>query len=124
MNRVQKEKTANVQSLGQNQKDATLTQGELTDDKGYITQLTEICNTKSKQWDQRSKARAAELTALTNALTIIKSKVATKVSDSTVRLLSVNQTISKKNGEPQTNEEVEDEEHHALNFLQVSPRKK
>merc|ERR1719453_1216250 len=87
MNRVQKEKTANVQSLGQNQKDATLTQGELMDDKAYITQLTEICNTKSKMWDQRSEARAAELTALTSALTIIKQKVATKVSDKTVRLL-------------------------------------
>merc|ERR1719265_1723068 len=119
MNRVQKEKAANTKALAENQGDATLTQADLMDDKAYITKLTEVCNTKSKQWDQRSQARASELTALTNALTIIKSRVATKVSDSTVRFLSVNHTISKKNGE--THEEVEEEEHHALNFLQVSP---
>merc|ERR1719207_14858 len=51
LDRIQKEKTENSKALGENQADATLTQAELTDDKGYITQLTEICNTKSKQWD-------------------------------------------------------------------------
>lgn len=134
LDRIQKEKTENSKALGENQADATLTQAELTDDKGYITQLTEICNTKSKQWDQRSAARASELTALTSALTIIKSKVATKVSDKTVRLLDVSNTVTKKSDKQDSvdsnakthikHEEVDEEEHHGVNFLQLSPRKK
>merc|ERR1719160_2468816 len=64
-----------------------MTQGDLTDDRAYLKDLTEKCNTKSKQWDQRSQGRASELTALTSALTIIKDKVAGKISDKTVRFV-------------------------------------
>merc|ERR1719399_1253979 len=112
LDQVQKEKGANTQLLAENQKDATLTQGELMDDKAYITQLTEICNTKSKMWDQRSEARAAELTALTSALTIIKRKVATKVSDKTVRLVQKHASTSSvaKENDKENHKEVDQEE--------------
>merc|ERR550537_932960 len=87
MAQAKKEQSANTEGLAENQKDYTLTQSDLTNDQLYLKDLTEKCNTKSKQWDQRSKGRAEELTALTNALTIIKERVASKVSDKTVRLI-------------------------------------
>lgn len=120
MARTQSEKGQNIALLNQNQADATLTQSDLTNDQLYIKSLTESCNMKSKQWDQRSKARASELTALTSALTIIKQKVASKVSEKTVRLL---QTHKKEEKEaPQAHEDEEEE--RGLAFLQLSPRKK
>jgi len=121
MARTQEEKGKNTLLLNQNQADATLTQSDLTNDQAYIKSLTESCNTKSKQWDQRSQARASELTALTNALTIIKSKVASKVSDKTVRLLQTGDSVLKK-AAPQM--EDDEEEKPALTFLQLSPRKR
>merc|ERR1719387_216448 len=90
---AQKTKGENNEELGQNSKDMTITQGTLTDDQGFLKTLTENCNTKSKQWDQRSKARAEELTALTNAITIVKSRVATK-SGKTVRFIQKDSSVS------------------------------
>merc|ERR1719387_412315 len=80
---AQKAQAKNTEELGQNSKEMTLTQGT----------LTENCNTKSKQWDQRSSSRAAELTALTNAITIVKSRVATK-SGKTVRFIQKDSSVS------------------------------
>jgi len=110
----------------------TLVQGELTDDQNFLKTLTENCNTKSKQWDQRSTARAGELTALTNAITIVKSRVATK-SGKTVRFIQKNTTVPKTAMiQEDTNspyDEVlqvadEEEESEAMSFLQISPRKR
>merc|ERR1719316_2354149 len=38
---AQKAQGKNTEELGQNSKDMTLTQGDLTDDKAYLTKLTE-----------------------------------------------------------------------------------
>merc|ERR1719387_1763038 len=90
---AQKTKGKNTEELGQNSKEMTLTQGTLTDDQAFLKTVTENCNTKSKQWDQRSSSRAAELTALTNAITIVKSRVATK-SGKTVRFIQKDSSVS------------------------------
>jgi molybdopterin-guanine dinucleotide biosynthesis protein len=121
MVRTQEEKGKNTQKLAQNQQEATLVQSDLTNDQAYLKSLTASCNTKAKQWDQRSQARASELTALTSALTIIKSRVASKVSEKTVRLV---QTGTSRKEMPPHEEEMEEEEVHGLNFLQLSPRKR
>merc|ERR1719161_1788385 len=47
-------------------------EAELKDDQLYLKDLTERCETKAKEWDQRSQMRADELTAITKALEIIK----------------------------------------------------
>jgi len=134
---AQKSQAKNTEELGQNSKDMTLTQGTLTDDQAFLKQLTENCNTKSKQWDQRSAARAGELTALTNAITIVKSRVATK-SGKTVRFIQRDSSVSTTNLpktamiQADTNsayDEVlqvadEEEEGEVLSFLQISPRKR
>merc|ERR1719160_2498466 len=134
---AQKSQAKNTENLAAASKDMTLTQGTLTDDKAFLTKLTENCNAKSKQWDQRSAARAAELTALTNAITIVKSRVSTK-SGKTVRFLQKNSSapytnvpktamIQEESSSPY--DEVlqvadEEEEGEAMSFLQISPRKR
>merc|ERR1719218_301236 len=79
-------KAKKMEELAQAGKDLTITQATLTDDQGYLKILTENCNLKSKEWDQRSQMRQDELTALTTALTIVKGKVAEKTTEKTVRL--------------------------------------
>merc|ERR1719428_1272486 len=87
--------------IGAQSKDLTETSATLTDDQEYLKQMTNNCNQKSKAWDQRSKMRTEELTALTSALFIVKGKVAEKVSSGkTVRLLSLKKA-AKKEHQPQ-----------------------
>mmetsp|Transcript_40086 Transcript_40086/g.87501 ORF Transcript_40086/g.87501 Transcript_40086/m.87501 type:complete len:746 (-) Transcript_40086:40-2277(-) len=50
----------------------------LHDDQTYLTDLTETCNAKHDQWEQRSTMRAEELGALTEALGIVTKEVAAK----------------------------------------------
>jgi hypothetical protein len=44
----------------------------LKDDQLYINDLTDRCELKANEWDQRSQMRADEITALSKALEIIK----------------------------------------------------
>merc|ERR1719453_1919392 len=50
----------------------------LNDDRVYLKDLTDKCETKAKLWDQRSQMRADELSALTQALSVLESAVAEK----------------------------------------------
>jgi len=45
---------------------------ELKDEQRYMKDLTERCELRARDWDQRSKARGDEITALTEALAILK----------------------------------------------------
>merc|ERR1719181_1056976 len=47
-------------------------EAQLKDDQLYLKDLTERCEIKAKEWDQRSQMRADEVTALTKALEIIE----------------------------------------------------
>merc|ERR1719247_1794608 len=50
----------------------------LNDDRTYLKDLTIKCELKAKQWDQRSSMRSAELSAITQALTVLQGQVATQ----------------------------------------------
>mmetsp|Transcript_55901 Transcript_55901/g.111069 ORF Transcript_55901/g.111069 Transcript_55901/m.111069 type:complete len:682 (-) Transcript_55901:334-2379(-) len=45
-------------------------------DKEFLDELTKQCQTKAEEWDQRSTARTAELTAISEATEILKAGVA------------------------------------------------
>merc|ERR1719443_2074466 len=45
-------------------------------DAAFLKDLTALCEEKAKGWDERSKARAAEITAITEALGDLESGVA------------------------------------------------
>eukprot|EP00971_Amphidinium_carterae_P140069 2775419-Amphidinium_carterae.3 len=49
--------------------------GELTDDQTYLKDLTTRCEASAITWDQRSKMRADEVTAITQALTVLTDEV-------------------------------------------------
>jgi len=64
-----------------------LAEGLLKDDQLYLKDLTERCELRAKDWDQRSQLRSEELTELTKALTILTDDVRgkdTAVNDRTV----------------------------------------
>jgi len=56
----------------------------LKDDQLYLKDLTERCEVRAKDWDQRSQLRADELQALSGALTVLKNNVS--AADTNVNL--------------------------------------
>jgi len=74
----QKEKAETSEDIATSQADLTETTAMLNDDRVYLKDLTEKCETKAKLWDQRSQMRADELSALTQALSVLESAVAEK----------------------------------------------
>jgi len=61
--------------IAQAREDLVNAEGALKDDQMYLKDLTERCEARAKDWDQRSAMRADELSALTEALTILKGQV-------------------------------------------------
>jgi len=51
-------------------------EASLKDDKLYMEDLTQLCEARAKDWDQRTKQRAGELDAISEALNILSGKVA------------------------------------------------
>merc|ERR1719194_141070 len=54
----------------------------LHDDRAYLKDITGQCETKAKEWDQRSSARASELEAVSKALEILGGTVLEKEKSS------------------------------------------
>lgn len=62
-------------SVSQARQDLVLAQSALKDDKLYLKDLTERCEKRANDWDQRSAMRSDELTALEKALNILMKSV-------------------------------------------------
>merc|ERR1719321_2514797 len=88
-------KAEDMQKIAESQQQLTATTAQMTDDQAYLKELTEVCNARSNDWDQRSKMRQDELTALTSALSIMKERVATKTTEKTVRLMQGKAVVAK-----------------------------
>merc|ERR1719450_322560 len=123
-------KAEKMEAIAASSKELTETSATLTDDQNYLKDLTEKCNAKSKEWDQRSQMRQDELTALTTALTIVKGKVAEKTTEKTVRFVQ-RATVVKPHAvvvdTPNSEDDSEDEsvDEEDLSFVQLSsPRSK
>merc|ERR1719450_293699 len=89
-------KAEDMKKIAESQQQLTATTAQMTDDQAYLKELTEVCNARSKDWDQRSKMRQDELTALTSALSIVKSRVSAKTTEKTVRLAQQDVAVEKK----------------------------
>ena len=74
--------------------DLTETNAVLNDDRLYLKDLTSKCETKAKEWDQRSQMRADELTALSKALGIMQDRVKTKDEQANKRAAALVTRIS------------------------------
>merc|ERR1719421_538517 len=75
---AQKERAKTTDEIAVASSDLTETNAILNDDRVYLKDLTSKCETKAKEWDQRSAMRADELAAITQALAVLESTVATK----------------------------------------------
>merc|ERR1719281_1788593 len=80
-------KGATITAIEEKSGDLTTTSATLLDDQEYLKELAAMCEEKAKTWDQRSKMRADELSALTEAIAIVKGVVAAKTTEKTVRLV-------------------------------------
>merc|ERR1719498_736294 len=119
----QRRATASKDISAANQ-DLTTTLAQLHDDQGYLKDLTAKCEDKSAEWDQRSTMRQDELSALTEALAIIKGTVAAKTTEKTVRLVEQKAVVKPHVTVDEDSEDDEDEDED-VSFLQVeSPRAK
>jgi len=65
-------------------------------DNNFLADLTNQCETKAKDWDQRSSTRTAELTAISEALELLKGDVSKMYSANDLGLLSVRKTTPSK----------------------------
>jgi len=55
--------------------DLVNTEASLKDDQVYLQDLTELCETRAQEWDQRSALRKDELEAIQKALAVLKDDV-------------------------------------------------
>jgi len=67
--------------------DLSTVSATLLDDQEYLMELAKNCEAQGKMWDQRVRVRKDELTALTQAISVIKGVVSAKTTDKTVRLV-------------------------------------
>merc|ERR1719277_2560874 len=62
-------------AIAENRQSLVSSEAMLKDDQSYLKDLTMRCESRAKEWDQRSSLRAGELKALSEALTVLKDKV-------------------------------------------------
>merc|ERR1740138_315987 len=63
------------EEISQHQSDLTDTQNARAADQNFLNDLTDQCETKAKDYDQRSSTRAAELSAISKAIELLKTGV-------------------------------------------------
>merc|ERR1719389_565581 len=78
LDKTKKEKSATMSQIEGMMGELTTVSATLLDDQEYIKELSATCGIQAKTWDQRSSMRADELSALTEAISIIKGTVAGK----------------------------------------------
>jgi len=84
--------------------------------------LTERCELKAREWDQRSQMRAGEVTALGKAIDIIKNRAKDNESANKRALIQTAKVVPARNSDAR--DDVEDSDIGDMSFLQVSsPRK-
>merc|ERR1719473_1835259 len=80
LSQKQAELATTQSNIASTQEELTERNAVLNDDRNYLRDLTSKCETKAKEWDQRSTMRADELAAITQALSVIEGTVAEKAS--------------------------------------------
>lgn len=89
-----------TEEIGESRENLLNAEAQLKDEKLYLKDLTKLCESRAKDWDQRTQMRAGEVEALSQALAILTDRVAG--ADETVnqrallqahkRVLAVNKT--------------------------------
>mmetsp|Transcript_22935 Transcript_22935/g.64111 ORF Transcript_22935/g.64111 Transcript_22935/m.64111 type:complete len:765 (-) Transcript_22935:105-2399(-) len=82
----EKSKAHTQEKIASTNQQLTSVAATLLDDQEYLKELSKMCSDKAVTWDQRSKVRQDELSALTAAISILKGAVSEKTTAATVRL--------------------------------------
>merc|ERR1719502_1096813 len=85
MEEAKQEREQKIEDIGTASQELTTVSAQLLDDMEYLDELNTVCSDRAKTWDQRTKLRANELTAITQATGIVKATVAEKTQASTIR---------------------------------------
>jgi len=85
MNEAKANREQKIEDIGTASQELTTVSAQLLDDMQYLDELNTVCSEKAKTWDQRTKLRANELTAITQATGIVKDTVMEKTQSSTIR---------------------------------------
>merc|ERR1740133_28127 len=93
MEQAKQARDQKIEDIGTAGQGLTTVSAQLLDDMEYLDELNTICSDKAKTWDQRTKLRANELTAITQATGIVKATVAEKTASSTVRLAQTSSVV-------------------------------
>merc|ERR1719174_3347059 len=93
MEQAKADKEQKIEDIGAGSQELTTVSAQLLDDMQYLDELNTICSDKAKTWDQRTKLRANELTAITQATGIVKATVAEKTQAATVRLAQTGSVV-------------------------------
>merc|ERR1719331_3818335 len=85
MEEAKKTRDEKIEDIGTASQELTTVSAQLLDDMQYLDELNTVCSEKAKTWDQRTKLRANELTAITQATGIVKATVVEKTASATIR---------------------------------------
>merc|ERR1719498_1577286 len=123
LERAEQRRAAASKDISAANQDLTTTLAQLHDDQAYLKDLTAKCEDKSAEWDQRSTMRSDELSAITEALGIIKGTVSSKTTEKTVRFVQNASSVKPhavvvEDSEDSVDAE-EEQEDEDVSFLQV-----
>jgi len=93
MEEAKSERDQKIEDIGTASQELTTVSAQLISDMEYLDELNTVCSDKAKTWDQRTKLRANELTAITQATGIVKATVAEKTQASTLRFAQTGTVI-------------------------------
>merc|ERR1719156_17953 len=62
------------------------TEADRADDQAFLNKVTEECEDKAVKWDARSQRRSGEMTAIAEALQILKGDATTRYASAEARL--------------------------------------
>jgi len=82
-----------IEDIGTASEELTAVSAQLISDMEYLDELNTLCSDKAKTWDQRTKLRANELTAITQAMGIVKATVMEKTQAATIRFAQTGSVI-------------------------------
>lgn len=80
-----KTRSEKVEAIATSSRDLSIVSAELMDDKAYLQEASTICANKAKTWDARTQVRSDELSALTQAISLVKGAISNKTSAKTLR---------------------------------------
>merc|ERR1719454_1161485 len=133
MEDAKKEREQVIEDIGTASQELTTVSADLFDNMEYLDELNHICSDKAKTWDQRTQLRANELTAITQAMGIVKATVSEKTTAATIRfsqtgtVIHLAESVTSSDSAMQAIEaeaEISEQEDGPASFLQKRSIKK